>query len=80
MWTDCCSNRGNVKQLQRKIDFLWSNQDVLQRFSERCIQKIQAYSIDRYVEQLMEIYRQCQKSSLEDLITAKNRGNMAKSG
>lgn len=71
---------GNVKQLQEKIDFLWSNQDVLQRFSERCIQKIKAYSIDRYVEQLMEIYRQCQKSSLEDLITAKNRGNMAKSG
>jgi glycosyltransferase involved in cell wall biosynthesis len=49
---------GNAEDLCRKIDFLYSNPSVLQAFSVKCIQKVQQFSIDKYYDELVGIYRQ----------------------
>ncbi len=49
---------GNAQDLQEKISYLYSNQSILQDFSMKCIQKVRQFSIDKYYDQLLGIYRQ----------------------
>lgn len=49
---------GNAEDLQKKISFLYSNETILQEFSVKCIQKVRQFSIDKYYDDLIGIYRQ----------------------
>ncbi|MBP7175206.1 MAG: glycosyltransferase [Thermoclostridium sp.] len=48
---------GNVADLCMKISFLYENKSILQGFSVKCIQKVQQFSIDKYYEELIGVYR-----------------------
>lgn len=49
---------GNAEDLQEKISCLYSNHSVLQEFSMKCIQKVRQFSIDKYYDELLGLYRQ----------------------
>lgn len=47
---------GNIEDLTNKIKFLYSNRNILQQFSNKCIKKINKFSIDNYYKKLINIY------------------------
>lgn len=47
---------GNVEDLSEKIRYLNEHRDVLQTFSQRCVEKTNDFSIDLYYSKLIEIY------------------------
>ena len=48
---------GNVADLCMKISFLYSNKPILQDFSLKCIQKVRQFSIDKYYDALIGVYK-----------------------
>lgn len=48
---------GNVNSLVEKIQQLYLDREKLKEFSDKCIKKIQNYSINNYYDRLMEIYK-----------------------
>lgn len=72
---------GNVQDLQEKIDLLYSDKAMQESLSANCLQKVDLFSIDRYYENLMEIYRQCmglKDTKQEEMLAV--RSNMAGNG
>ncbi len=49
-------NPADVEDLVEKINYLYFNQELLQKFSSRCIKKINEFSIDKYIGTLIGIY------------------------
>jgi glycosyltransferase involved in cell wall biosynthesis len=47
---------GNVDELVEKISYLYHHGDILSQYSEKCIEKVQQFSIEKYYSQLMGVY------------------------
>jgi len=47
---------GNARDLANKINFLYSNRIILQQFSEKCISKVNMFSVENYYKKLFEVY------------------------
>jgi len=47
---------GNVSDLVNKISFMYSNRNVLQRFSEKCTSKANMFSVEDYYNKLFEVF------------------------
>jgi glycosyltransferase involved in cell wall biosynthesis len=47
---------GNVNELVERIQTLYNDRDLLNQYSERCLEKVKTFSIERYYNELMIIY------------------------
>ena len=47
---------GNVDDMVEKIKYLYDNRDILNGYSDKCIEKVKKFSIDKYYDELMKIY------------------------
>ena len=50
---------GNDEQLTEKIEYLYNNPSVIEKFSIECIKKAKELSIENYYSKLMDIYKKC---------------------
>lgn len=56
---------GNVEDLVDKIRYLYENPEVLLKFSYQSIEKSKKFSIEKYTEELLDIYSMAQLKHLE---------------
>ncbi|EMS71971.1 glycosyltransferase family 4 protein [Ruminiclostridium cellobioparum] len=49
-------NPADAEDLAEKINYLYCNEELLQKFSSRCFDKIDKFSIDKYIDTLTGIY------------------------
>ncbi len=51
----------NILQLKEAVENIFSNKELLLNMKKNCLKKIKLYSIDRYVDRLLEFYREVKK-------------------
>ncbi|OPX44822.1 glycogen synthase [Ruminiclostridium hungatei] len=47
---------GNVEDLTEKVKYLYEKPEILQRFSLACLEKARGFSIEKYTDELLDIY------------------------
>lgn len=64
---------GNAEELAEKINYLYCNEELLKSFSIKCTNKVDDFSIDKYIDALMGAYsRSVQKRTGKTALTAES--------